>query len=37
MSDLRLFLSITKIDEEKRTVYGVLAEEAVDKAGETFD
>jgi hypothetical protein len=27
MSELRLFLPITKIDEEKRLVYGVLTQE----------
>jgi len=39
MSDtlLRMFLPLRKVDEEKRLVYGVLAEEAVDKAGEIFD
>lgn len=35
--DMRLFVPITKIDEEKRLVYGLLAEEAVDKSGEIFD
>ncbi len=34
---LRVFVPITKIDEEQRLVYGVLAEEAVDKSGEIFD
>lgn len=37
MSELRLFLPITKIDEEKRLVYGVLTQECPDKAGEIFD
>jgi len=37
MSELRLFLPITKIDEEKRLVYGVLTEECPDKSGEIFD
>jgi len=37
MSDLRLFLPITKIDEEWRVVYGVLTEEVVEKSGEMFD
>ena len=34
MSDFRLFLPITKIDVQKRLVYGTLASEALDKAGE---
>lgn len=34
---LKLFAPITKIDEEQRLVYGVLAEEAVDKDGEIMD
>jgi hypothetical protein len=37
MNSLKIFVPLTKIDEEKRLVYGVLAEEAVDKSGEIFD
>lgn len=37
MSKLKMFVPIRKIDEEQRLVYGVLAEEAVDKSGEIFD
>lgn len=35
--DLRLFIPITKIDEEKRLVYGTITEEVMDKSGEVFD
>src|SRR6185436_1240201 len=35
--DLKIFLPITKADEVQRMVYGVLAEEALDKSGEIFD
>jgi hypothetical protein len=34
---LKLFLPITKIDEEKRLVYGKATEEQPDSAGEVFD
>ena len=34
MSDFRIFLPITKIDVPKRLVYGTLASETPDKAGE---
>jgi hypothetical protein len=37
MDKLKLFVPITKIDEEKRLVYGVIAEERIDKSGEIFD
>lgn len=37
MSQLRMFLPITKIDEEQRLAYGVLTEEIPDKAGKIFD
>lgn len=37
MNKLNLFVPITKIDAEKREVWGVLAEERVDKVGEIFD
>lgn len=37
MSKLNLFVPITKIDAEKRLVYGVLADETKDIAGEIFD
>lgn len=37
MNDLKLFVPLTKVDLEQRMVYGVLAEEAVDKSGEVFD
>lgn len=35
--ELRLFIPITKIDEEKRLVYGRITDESVDKAGEAWD
>jgi hypothetical protein len=35
--ELRLFIPITKIDEEKRLVYGTVTEEVMDKSGEMFD
>lgn len=35
--ELRMFIPITKIDVEKRLVYGTITEEGVDKAGEVFD
>lgn len=34
---MRLFIPITKIDVEKRLVYGVITEELMDKKGEVFD
>lgn len=34
---LRLFVPINKIDEEQRLVYGTVAAEVVDNAGEIFD
>lgn len=34
---MKLFAPITKIDAKKREVYGVMAEEAVDKSKEIFD
>lgn len=34
---LSLFIPINKIDEEQRLVYGEVASETVDNAGETFD
>ena len=38
MSDeLKLFIPITKVDAQKRLVYGVVTEEALDKSGEVFD
>ncbi len=37
MKKMNVFVPITKIDEEKRLVYGLLAEEAIDKSGEIFD
>lgn len=35
--ELKLFIPITKIDQEQRIVYGTLTEEVVDKSGETMD
>lgn len=35
--DFRLFIPITKVDVEKRLVYGTVAEEVPDKAGEIMD
>jgi len=37
VNDLKIFVPIKKVDEAQRIVYGVLAEEAPDKAGEIFD
>src|SRR5579885_156864 len=34
---MKLFAQITKVDAKQHLVYGVMAEEAVDKAGEIFD
>jgi len=36
-AEMNLFIPITKIDEEKRLVYGVVTEESLDKSGEVFD
>ncbi len=36
-NELKLFIPIMKVDEEKRLVYGKVTEEAVDSAGEIFD
>ena len=33
----RVFVPLTKVDEEQRLVYGVITEEVQDKAGETMD
>ena len=35
--DFHLFIPITKVDVEKRLVYGTIAEEIPDKAGEIMD
>lgn len=35
--NISVFLPITKVDSEKRLVYGIITEEIVDKAGEVFD
>lgn len=35
--DFRLFIPITKVDVEKRLVYGTVAEEIPDRAGEIMD
>ena len=35
--DFNLFIPITKVDVEKRLVYGTIAEEIADKAGEIMD
>ncbi len=37
MSKLNLFVPLTKVDESKREVWGVAAEEAPDKTGEIMD
>jgi hypothetical protein len=37
MQELSLFVPITKVDIEKRLVYGTLAEEIPDNSGEIFD
>lgn len=37
MNKLNIFVPLTKIDEENRLVYGVVAAEVVDNSGETFD
>ncbi len=34
---MRLLIPITKIDEEKRLVYGVMSQEVLDKSGEIID
>jgi len=34
---MKMFIPITKVDEQRREVWGILAEEAVDKAKEIFD
>lgn len=34
---MKLFVPITKVDVERREVYGAIAEEKVDKSGEIFD
>ena len=37
MADLQMFIPLTKIDEEKRLVYGVATAEQPDRAGEICD
>ncbi len=37
MSELSIFMPITKVDAVQRMVYGTLAEEKVDKSNEVFD
>lgn len=37
MSELQLFIPITKVDAAKRLVYGTITEEVADKSGEIFD
>ena len=37
MHNLNIFIPITKVDEEKRLVYGTVTEEVLDKSGEMFD
>lgn len=37
MTNLNLFIPITKVDAKQRLVYGTLTEEVPDKAGEIFD
>ena len=36
-SSLNIFVPLSKVDEENRLVYGLVAEEIVDNAGELFD
>ena len=37
MDELKVFIPISKIDEEQRLVYGQMTAEAVDSAGEIWD
>src|ERR1700722_19830244 len=37
MPQLNLFIPITKVDQARRLVYGVLTEEVPDKSGEIID
>ena len=37
MSDLALFLPITKVDADRRLVYGLATAEVADRAGEICD
>jgi len=37
MSDLALFLPITKVDADQRLVYGLATAEVADRAGEICD
>lgn len=37
MSNIKVFIPISKIDEEKKLVYGRITEEVADKSGEIFD
>lgn len=37
MNNLKLFIPITKVDSQKRIVYGLVSEEATDKSGEILD
>jgi hypothetical protein len=37
MDELKLFIPITKVDEEKRLVFGRVTEETPDSSGEIFD
>lgn len=37
MSKAKVFVPLTKVDEEQRLVYGVITEEVKDKAGEVMD
>ena len=37
MDELKMFIPITKVDEQKKEVYGIMTAEQVDKAGECLD
>lgn len=37
MTKLNLFIPLTKVDEERRLVYGTITEEELDKSGEIMD
>ncbi len=37
MKTFNLFIPLTKVDEEKRCVYGIATAESIDKSGEVFD
>ena len=37
MNNLKIFIPLSKVDEEKREVYGIMTAEKVDKSGECLD